>query len=497
MSEQHLPPQDTQAIRRRVQAEAGAWGVLGALHTAFVGTLLLSRGAGPLALGVYNSGINLFGLGAAWLGPLLAVRLGGVAPATLLPLVVARLIFVAVPLLIAFTSDSALPILIAVLVASASGEGVALPLWTAFLASLAAPAERGRWLAWRATVAARAAACVLVPMLILLCLGSTEGVLFAAFALAAVAGVAGVVQMRALFRAMSPPPVPATESVLLACGGRERRFMAGVFCFWFGSALNRPVLPSYIVDGLHAPPAFFAATAAVAALTAVLVQPWWGRFGDARGAQAVLGLSGLGAGTAPLLWSIVPVFWLGLPVEIVASGCWLGHLYGLTLGAMALAPDDAQLPGVVARTYLAQGTAAALAPLVAVAVVEPVGTSPLLVTSGLICLGATGLIIGGPEEAWGVTLLTRQRQLLVALERTGGVRRLLFGEYSFAWAGYHQAKLYDPRPTYPLGQASGAGAAGEGQARTRLPLVLKRAMAADCVSCAGIGCRSCYGTGLR
>jgi MFS family permease len=321
--------------------------------------------------------------------------------------------------------------------------------------------------------------------------------LVAAYALAAVAGLAGVAQVRGLLRAVSPPPVPGTRSAPAPCGARERRFFVSVFCFWFGASLNRPVLPPHIVDELHAPTAFFAVTTSVAALTAVLAQPWWGRFGDSRGASAVLGLSGLGAGAAPLLWSVVPVYWLGLPVEIVASGCWLGHLYGLTLGAMALAPEDGQLSGVIARTYLTQGMAAALAPLVAAAVVDPVGTSPLLVTSGLICLGATGLIISGPEAAWGVTPLTLQRQMLVTLERTGGVRRLVFGEYSFAWAGYHQAKLYDPRPAYPLKPAGGSGEAGEHRRRTRLPLALKRAMAADCVSCAGVGCRTCYGTGLR
>ena len=86
-------------MQRRVRVEAGAWGALGGLNTAFVGTLLLSRDAGPLALGVYNSGVNLFGLGTAWLGPRFAAG-AGVARVTLVALVVGRSIFVAVPLLL-------------------------------------------------------------------------------------------------------------------------------------------------------------------------------------------------------------------------------------------------------------------------------------------------------------------------------------------------------------------------------------------------------------
>ncbi|MDQ3780849.1 MAG: hypothetical protein M3354_09935 [Chloroflexota bacterium] len=151
--QQHSP-----ALRRRVGIEVAAWGVLTALSTAVVGPLLLARDAAPLAFGIYNSGVNLFGLGAGWLGPRLATRLGSVAAATVGALFVARTIFASLPFLLLGSTDGAVPLIVAILIIWAAGEGIVLPLWNAFIAGIASPAERGSWLAWRATIAARAAA---------------------------------------------------------------------------------------------------------------------------------------------------------------------------------------------------------------------------------------------------------------------------------------------------------------------------------------------------
>ena len=166
--------------------------------------------------------------------------------------------------------------------------------------------------------------------------------------------------------------------------------------------------------------------------------------------------------------------------EVIASGCWLGHLLGLTMRAVELADDETERPGLVARTHLAQGTAAALPPL---------GTVPILVASGLICLAATGIIVAEqspirraqPAHVWGRWLESR--------ERTGGERRLALR----GLLPRDRATIQHIPPAHP---AMGLDAASERRVRTRLPLALKRVLAADCPSCRGLGCRSCYGSGL-
>ncbi len=199
----------TRDVRRRVQIEGATWGVLTAFTAALVGPLLLSRDAGVVALGVYTSGSSLFGLGAAWFGPRLANRVGTVAGVALGALFVARLVFAAIPFLLNLTPNGAVPVLIALLVVWAAGEGVALPLWTAFLAGLVGPAERARWLAWRATMGACAAVCALLPTLALLGLWSTDRALLVAFSVAAIAGLASALQWLALFKIV-PAPFPQT-----------------------------------------------------------------------------------------------------------------------------------------------------------------------------------------------------------------------------------------------------------------------------------------------
>ena len=57
------------SLRRIVQAEAGAWGVMTSVNNAFIQPLLISRGAGQLALGLFISGSSLFNFGAGWAGP--------------------------------------------------------------------------------------------------------------------------------------------------------------------------------------------------------------------------------------------------------------------------------------------------------------------------------------------------------------------------------------------------------------------------------------------
>lgn len=401
---------DRRAVRQRVQLEAGAWGTMSAIHSAFVNPMLVDRGAGPVALGIYNSGANLFGLGAGFWGPRFAARAGSVSRVMLASLLAARLIFIGIPVILLLTGTGAVGALILTILLWTAGEGIALPLWTSLLAGLVGPAQRGRWLATRAAVAAGVSAVVLLATLVLLQLLATETTLRIAYVLAALAGLASVGQLRGLTRITPPVPVPPVRSARhFPAAPAARQFLGGVFCFWFGAGLIWPVLTPYIIHHLHAPTAYFGAVGVLSAVIGVVVQRRWGQLGDSEGARAVLALSSYGSGLVPLLWALVPVYYLGIPVEIVASTCWPGHLLGLTLRGVELARDEAERPELLAWTNLAQGAGACVAPLIAAAAVGSVGTVPILIAAGLIRIaGAT--VIGEPRRLpLSVGILIRRR----------------------------------------------------------------------------------------
>ena len=376
-----------------MRLEASAWGVMTSVHNAFVNPLLLSRGAGPLALGVFNSAANLLGFGSGFLGPRLATRLGGAPRLTVAALTLARLALLGVPVLLVLTGGGGVPLLIAVLLVWYVGEGVALPLWTSFLAGLVGPARRGRWLAMRATAAAGASVAVMVTAVVVFRLASDETSFRLAYVVAAVAGLASVWHLRALLAAAPRPAPVAPRSLLRPPGGPgTHRFIGGVFCFWFGAGLIWPILPRYIIDDLNAPTAYFGALAVITALVGVVVPRLWGRVGDARGARAVLLRSGLGTSAAPVLWAVIPTYWLGPLVEVVASASWPGHQMGLTLRASELAHGEDDRPSMLAWTNLAQGAGASMSPLVASVLVGEVGTVPILIASAVLRLAGTAAV---------------------------------------------------------------------------------------------------------
>ncbi len=383
-------------LRKIIQIEAACWGILSAINGSLINPLLISRGASALALGVYNSGANFFGFGSGWVGPRLASRLGSVRQATLLCLLIARLIFLALPLMLVLTDHGAVWALVALVLVWAAGEGLALPLWTAFLTGLAAPQERGRWLAMRATAATAASALVMLLLAVLLRIAPRDQILPLAYTLAGVAGLMSLAQLRLLFLRAPEPPVPAPRSIRSLPEGPARRFLGGVLAFWFGAGLIWPVLPAYIIKDLGAPTAYFAAVAVVAAGTGVLIQRRWGWLADNHGASRVLLLGGIGAGLVPALWAITPVYWLGYGIEAIAAAAWPGHTMGLTLRSVELAEHEADRPNLLAWTSLAQGTGAFFSPLIASMLIGLVGTVPLLVASAVIRIGATVVLAAPP-----------------------------------------------------------------------------------------------------
>ncbi|MFT4040660.1 MAG: hypothetical protein QM692_20940, partial [Thermomicrobiales bacterium] len=235
----------------------------------------------------------------------------------------------------------------------------------------------------------------------------------AAMLLAAGAALVSVWRLRSLFAATPAPPVPILPPRLLRFDGAESRFLLAIFTFWFGAALNRPILTPYQVHTLGATPAYFALAGAATAVVGLGAQRVWSRLAESGRVMALLGWSGLGAGLAPLLWLLVPTAWVGLPVEGFAAGVWLGHLLGVALRCAQLAPADDERPALLSATHLMQGFAATLAPLTAAALAPVLGARPLLALSGLICLLGTGGLLAG-EAAWRLPADRRPRWRLRA-----------------------------------------------------------------------------------
>lgn len=377
-------------IARDVQIEAGAFGVLKALNDTFVNPLLISRGAGPLALGIFNSGANFFGFGAGWLGPRLATRFASVRRTTIVCLLCGRLIFFALALYILLSPGAGAATLIPLALAWGLCEGLALPLWASFIAGMVGPGERGRWLAMRAMASTLTAVPVMAAVVLLFLFASREEALPLAYVVAASAGIVSVFMVARLFRAVGEGPIPVARSFrALPNEPGARQFLGGVWIFWFGSAMVWPVLPAHILNDLHAPPVYFAIAQLFAAMTGTYVQRKWGKLGDERGAVRVLLLSGIGASLVPALWGIVPVYWLGFAVEIFGWVSWPGHMLGLTLRSVELAKHDSDRSALLGWTNLAQGAGAFVSPLIASWLVIQIGAVPILFMSAVLRLTGT------------------------------------------------------------------------------------------------------------
>jgi MFS family permease len=174
-----------------------------------------------------------------------------------------------------------------------------------------------------------------------------------------------------------------------------RRFLGGVFVFWFGSAFSWPILPRYILDDLHAPALYFAIASLIAATMGTLVQRRWGKLSDERGAMTALLLAGIGASIVPIAWTVIPVFWLGFSMEILASCSWPGHMLGLTMRSVELAKDEHDRASLLGWTNLAQGAGACISPLLSSILADRTGIAFVLILSGVLRVVGT-LIVSEP-----------------------------------------------------------------------------------------------------
>src|SRR6188472_4300276 len=150
------------ANRNPVRIEAGGWGMMNAIHNAFVNPLLIDRGAGPIALGIFNSSANLFLYSSGFVGPRLAHKVGGLGRAVIGTLFIARFLLILLTAFLWAVPDGAVAPLLVLILLWTAGEGLAIPLWTAFIAGLVPASQRGRWLAMRGTSASAASAGIMI-----------------------------------------------------------------------------------------------------------------------------------------------------------------------------------------------------------------------------------------------------------------------------------------------------------------------------------------------
>jgi MFS family permease len=346
-------------------------------------------------LGIYNSLANLLGYSAGFGGPQLAQKLQSVSRTTLLCVGIGRLVFLTVPLALVVVSGGSVPLIMSLILVWALGEGLALPLWTSFVAGMSSAEDRGRWLAMRGTAATGASAAVMIVIFILLRTLSQDSVFPIAYGFAAAGGVISWFQVRLLYATTKTPPLPPTKRAQqLPTSPGARRFLGSVVCFWFGAGLIWPVLPPYIINDLHAPTSYFAGVAIIASLSSVVVQRRWGRIADRHGPSRMLFFAGLGTAVVPALWALTPVYWVGFVVEVIAASSWPGHMLGLTIRSVDLAENEATRPQMLAWTNLAQGAGASVSPLVASVLVAYTGTIPILIVAAVFRLGASCLLGG-------------------------------------------------------------------------------------------------------
>ena len=397
-----MPPIQTprSTVRRFVQGEAGAWGVMTSINNAFIQPLLIASGAGQLALGLYVSGSSLFNFGAGWIGPTLCSRVGSVARTTMAALTFSRLMFLAFTGVLVFTDHSSAALLIALVLLFGLGEGLALPLWTSFISGMAPASERGRWIAMRAQAATLFTIPVLCGILLLVLFASREEALPIAYSVAAIGSVMSLFLLLQMFARSPVQAAPPRRSLMHVPESPDaRRFLVGVFLFWFASALTWPIVPRFLVHDLNAPTAYFAVSPIVGAVTATYLQPRWGKLADISGPKRVLLISGIGSAIVPLLWAIAPVYWVGFGIDFIAYCVWPGHVLGLTLRALELAETEADRPMMLGWTNLAQGAGACISPLIASVVVAQTGVAAILVVACALRAGSalvmSGVVAGG------------------------------------------------------------------------------------------------------
>jgi len=367
-------------------------GTATATHNAFFVTLLVQLNVGSLALGIYTSLNGLLANASGLAGGRLRRHIPNRRTLAALTGGLGRLGFLLIALLLYLQGpDVSVPLLIVIALLSVTLIGLGLPVLTSVIADSVNPRERGYFFANRLLASGIGAAIVAIGIAALLRQMTFPDGFMIAYLLAAFAGVGSAMTLLSLRRVRTEPVTGTRGAAGYGLFGSVSalmwRYAGSTFILFFGAALVAPVLTPYILNDLGAGPSFIGLMAAVNAVTALLVQRFWGRRVDRFGSFPVIATTMAAVSSLPVLYALTPTYWLALGFEVISGVAWAGYALANLNYAIEIAPaeDRAHYTSV---SNAAAGAGSFLGPLAAAAMLTFLEPEILLILSGVIRFAA-------------------------------------------------------------------------------------------------------------
>lgn len=158
----------------------------------------------------------------------------------------------------------------------------------------------------------------------------------------------------------------------------------------FGVSLSSSLFAIYFVDVMGGQAGSWAIFAAVNLITQILIQRYWGRLADIYGQKSVMGFSGIGATTLPLLWWIAPNNWFPVIIYVINGLAWGGYNLAAFNLLLEVTPDENR-PLYVGVYNTLMGIATAVGPLAGGFAAEKFGLRPIFLVSFAIRI--VGLVV--------------------------------------------------------------------------------------------------------
>jgi MFS family permease len=367
-------------------------GTATATHNAFFVTLLVQLGVSSFTLGIYTSLNGLLANASGLAGGRLRRRFPNRRTLAALTGGLGRLGFLAIALLLYVQgSDVNVPLLIAIALLSATSIGLGLPVVTSVIADSVGQRERGYFFANRLLASGIGSAIVAIGIAALLRQLAFPNGFTIAYLLAAFAGVGSVVTLLSLRRVRNAPVTATTGAAGFGLFGSVSplmwRYAGSTFILWFGAALVAPVLTPYLLNDLGAGPSFIGLMTAVNAVTALLIQRFWGRRVDRFGSYPVIAVTMAAVSSLPVLYALTPTYWLGLGFEVISGVAWAGYALANLNYAIEIAPPE-ERAHYTSVSNAAAGAGAFLGPLAAAALLTFLDPQIVLILSGAIRFSA-------------------------------------------------------------------------------------------------------------
>jgi MFS family permease len=367
-------------------------GTATATHNAFFVTLLVQLGVSSLTLGIYTSLNGLLANASGLAGGRLRRHIPNRRTLAAVTGGLGRLGFLLIALLLYLQGDDVnVPLLIVIALLSVTSIGLGLPVLTSVIADSVNPRERGYFFANRLLASGIGSAIVAIGIAALLRQLSFPSGFTIAYLLAAAAGIGSVVSLLSLRRVRNAPVTSTTGAAGFGLFGSVSslmwRYAGSTFILWFGAAMAAPVLTPYILNDLGAGPSFIGLMAAVNAVTALLVQRFWGRRVDRFGSFPVIATTMAAVSSLPVLYALTPTYWLALGFEVISGVAWAGYALANLNYAIEIAPAE-ERAHYTSVSNASAGAGAFLGPLAAASMLAFLDPKVVLLISGAIRFSA-------------------------------------------------------------------------------------------------------------